>query len=376
MAQATAGASGNAIGGASGNAIGGASGNAIAGASGNATIYAVAQRAGVSTATVSRALAGSPKVAPATRDAVLAAARELAYVPDASARALAGRRTGALGLVLPHIDGAYYAELLVGFEMAASRHDLSVTITLANPRDDSARAVRELSGRVDGMAFMARSAAGTELVAEIARRRPVITVAREQVPGLEALFAENRETARDLTRHLLDHGRTRPVFVGRPEAGSDLEARHQGYCEALAEAGVQGRLLEADLAEDEGSQLADRLLADRRPDGRLAADAIVCGNDELALTIMTRLQDQGVRVPEEVAITGWDDTVAAAYVRPGLTSVAQPVRRLGELAAARLALLVDGEPADPGPVVLPSTPVFRTSCGCTTPTPRSAKELS
>lgn len=328
-----------------------------------ATIYAVAQRAGVSTATVSRALGGSDKVAPRTREAVLVAARELNYVPDGAARALAGRRTNALGLVLPHIDGPYYAAVLVGFEMAASEMGLSVVLDLAGPDTDPDRAVRRLAGNVDGVAFMARSAVDDALITEIAARRPVVVAARGRIPGRDALYAENTVTAARLTAHLIETGRRRLAFVGRPEPDSDIGARHEGFRSALADAGLEPvATFAVDPVEEEGPEVARELHSEG-----LDIDAIVCGNDELALAVQHELQDLGVDVPAQIAIVGWDDVHAARYVRPDLTTVAQPVEELGALAARRLAELVDGADPDPEPVVLDSRIVHRSSCGCAAP---------
>ncbi|WP_193105444.1 LacI family DNA-binding transcriptional regulator [Brachybacterium sp. FME24] len=328
-----------------------------------ATIYAVAREAGVSTATVSRTLAGSAQVAPRTREAVLEAVRELNYLPDGAARALAGRRTHALGLVLPDIDGPYYAALLVAFEMAASELGLSVAIALAGQGSQPERAVRRLAGNVDGLAFMARSSAEDSLIAEVAKRKPVVTAARARIPGRDALFAENHATAARLTRHLLETGRRRLAFVGRPEEHSDVGARHRGFEAALAEAGLEPALLmEVDSVESEGLAVARRVVQER-----LELDAVVCGNDELALALMHELQDLGVDVPGDIAVVGWDDVIAARYVRPGLTTVAQPVDELGALAARRLAALIDGDEAAAEPVVLPSRIVHRATCGCDAP---------
>lgn len=327
------------------------------------TIYAVAQRAGVSTATVSRTLAGSAKVAPLAREAVLEAVRALNYLPDGAARALAGRRTHALGLVLPDIVGPYYAALLVAFEMAASERGLSVVISLAGAGSTPDQAVRTLAGNVDGIAFMARSAADDELIAEIARRKPVLTAARSRLPGRDALFAENHETAAQLTRHLLEAGHRRIAFVGRPEPHSDVGARLRGVEAALKEAGLEpAAVFEVDSVEAEGLTVARRIVAEE-----IALDAVISGNDELALALMHELQDLGIDVPGQIAVTGWDDVLAARYVRPGLTTVAQPVQELGALAARRLAALIDGEAPLEGPVVLPSRIVHRATCGCDTP---------
>lgn len=323
-----------------------------------ATIYAVAHRAGVSTATVSRALAGSPKVTDHTRSAVLEAARELRYVPKAAARALAGRRTNAIGLVLPHIDGPYYADLLVGFEVAASELGRSVVISLASPASDVSRSLYALVGHVDGVGFLARSAAQDEQIAELSKQRPIVTVARRPIDGLPAFFAENRQEARKLTEHLLEQGRRRFVFVGRPESGSDIGQRCRGYLDALASAGIESLgALEVDPTEA-GGEAAARELRLRHAD----ADAVVCGNDQLALSVMKHLQESGVRVGEDVAVTGWDDILAARYVRPGLTSVRQPVRELGALAAKALIALIDGEPVSIDHHTLPARIIHRGSC--------------
>lgn len=324
-----------------------------------ATIYQVAQRASVSIATVSRTFSDSSKVAARTRDAVHEAARELHYVPAAAARALAGRRTRALGVVLPHIGGPYYAELLVGFEVAASELGHSVVLSLAAPDAGQPPAVVDLLGRVDGVAFMAPSAADDELVRRVAGVRPTLTVARGPVPGVDALHAENEPVARELTAHLLAHGRRRLAFVGRPEKGSDIGARHRGFLEALASEGLAPvRVHEVDPVEESGREVATRLLG-----GELDVDALVCANDELALAIVDRLARAGVRVPEDVAVTGWDDTVAARYISPRLTTVRQEVAELGALAARRLIARIEGTSEHP-PVAVASQMVLRGSCGC------------
>lgn len=338
------------------------------------TIYEVAQRAGVSIATVSRTFSDGAKVAPATREAVHAAARELRYVPAAAARALAVRRSRALGVVLPHIDGPYFAQLLVGFELAASELGFSVVLALDTPHTGRPSAVLDMLGRVDGMAFMARSAAEDGTVREVAGLRPTVSVARAHVEGADAFYAENRESARRLTAHLIDHGRTRIGFAGTPEPGSDIGRRYRGYLDAMTAAGLRpGRHDEITPVEASGTALAERILAEP---GDL--DALVCGNDEIALAVVARLTRGGMSVPEDLAVTGWDDTITARYLTPGLTTVRQEVAQLGGLAARRLAARIDGEPAQE-PVTVASTIVRRRSCGCpdpASPTASPTKESS
>ncbi|HEX7349378.1 LacI family DNA-binding transcriptional regulator [Brachybacterium sp.] len=333
------------------------------------TIYQVAERAGVSIATVSRTFGDPSKVALRTRDAVLEAARELRYVPAAAARALAVRRSKALGVVLPHIAGPYYAELLVGFEVAASELGLSVVLVLAGPQERRHDAVIDLLGRVDGVAFMARGGADDALVEQVSELRPTVSVARGEIPGVDAFYAENRHAARQLTEHLIDHGRRRIGFVGRPETGSDIGRRHRGHLDALEAAGLEPqRRFDVDPVESAGREVAEQLLATHAPEsadenGIAGLDALVCGNDELALAIVSHLSAAGIDVPEDLAVTGWDDTVTARYLTPGLTTVRQEVAELGALAARRLAARIDGA-APQEPCTVGSSLVLRASCGC------------
>lgn len=323
------------------------------------TIYAVAERAGVSISTVSRVLRGSVPVAAKTAERVLAAAAELKYIPSGAASSLALQRPAALGLVLPHLEGEYYSELLIGFELAAAELGYTVTVTLANPRTDARAAVRAMAEGVQGVAFLARSAASNHLIGELAGARAVVTVARGQVPGVRAVFAANREAAAQLTSHLIETGRRRIRFIGTPEPGSDLQQRHRGYLDALAAHGIEAVPAEKTaLDEASGFAVADRLLLEG-PD----ADALVCANDLLALAIMQRLTHAGVRVPEDVALTGWDDLHAARYVRPGLTTVAQPSRDLGRTAVLALhAQRVSQDEVLPEAQVLDSHVMHRESC--------------
>jgi len=334
------------------------------------TIYSVAQLAGVSTATVSRALRARDKVSPDTYDKVMEAVERLHYIPRGPAASLARQSTGALGLVLPHITGWYYAELVVGFEMAASEMQQSAIVALANSRSDAERCVRELAERVDGLAFLARSAVPDSLIATISRARPVVTGARSQVADLDCLRTENAEPSRALTARLLASGRKRLLFLGDPEPGSDVALRYSGFRAAHLERGLaapQARPVE--LEEEAGRRAVADLLA-----SGFDADAVVCANDHIALAAIKEFQAAGVRVPDDVAVTGWDDLMAARYISPSLTTVSQPVIELGRLAALRLQGLVSGHAPDPTPIVLDSTLICRDSCGTKDASSPSTKE--
>jgi LacI family transcriptional regulator len=327
----------------------------------NPTIYQVAQRAGVSIATVSRALRGSELVAPATRERIEQAARELHFVPSRSARSLAEGRQAANGIVFPDLSGPYYADVVLGYEEAAAELGRSVLILATHRRGNAAELVRDLASRVDGMVIMGRTV-GDDVVREIAASGvPVVLLARAAVDGLDSIRAENIRPAHELTDHLLAHGYQQFGFLGDPAASPDIEQRWRGLREALAEAespAPRGPICCA-LDVDAGHAAARQVLTQ----GPSRPDVLVCANDEIALGAMVAAEELGVDVPGGLAITGWDDIMAARYVRPALTTLRQPMRELGTLAARTLDLRL----TDPGaPAVrteLPTELVVRASCG-------------
>lgn len=324
------------------------------------TIYSVAQLAGVSIATVSRVLQGTRATTPQTRANVLRAVDELDYVPLRAARSLAVQRHAANGLVVPDLIGPYYSELLMGYESAAAQFGQSVVIVVTRPREDPARAVRDLSSRVDGL-VVANSTISDDAARFIAHRIPVVLLARPAVTGCDAVSAENAESARALTDHLLAHGRRQLLFVGDPDGSPDVQERHRGFTKALSKAKTLpvGPALRVSFHEASGAEVVAKVLASaHRP------DALVCANDELALSTMKALQRAGVSVPDDFAIVGWDDVMTARYVSPGLTTVRQPLYELGRAAATRLHERIAGGPTVPEPLILPTELVLRSSCGC------------
>jgi LacI family transcriptional regulator len=327
---------------------------------GATTIYSVARHAGVSIASVSRVLQGSATVSEATRRRVLDAVEALNYVPTGAARSLAVRHHEAQALVLPELAGPYYSELLMGFESRAAELGHGVLLLQAAGRDDLAAALRRLAGRVDGMAVLGSAAIPDAAVDGLRGRRPVVLVAGDPRPGVATIAVENASSTRYLTEHLMEHGRRRIVFVGDPQAGPDVRDRHRGYLEAHVAAGrPAAEPVRVGFREQDGADVGRRWLA-----GEVDADAMVCANDELALSVMRRVQAAGTEVPDDLAVVGFDDLMTARYVRPGLTTVRQPVRELGALAAEQLHELVAGRAPAADPTVLPTLPVLRGSCGC------------
>jgi LacI family transcriptional regulator len=324
-----------------------------------ANIYAVAERAGVSIATVSRVQRGVGPVSTETRERVERAIEELGYSPDPTGRALAGQRLDAMGIVFPDLAGPYYSAVLLGAEAASVGAGSSLLILATHGRPQAADLVRELSSRVDGLVVMGRTV-GDEAVRALAGRVPLVLLAREPVDEIATVRSESREPACRLTRHLIEvHGHQRLAFVGDPGSSPDVEDRWQGFQDAH-------RVLEVPVRQPFAAPVDER--GGREGAGAaLDADeptALVCASDEVALGAYEALDARGLCPGQDVAVTGWDDIQLARFVTPALTTVKQPMARLGRTAMELLLQLVDDQPA--ASLTLPSELVIRASCGCET----------
>lgn len=321
-----------------------------------ATIRDVAARAGVSIATVSRVLRGNVPVTPATRARVVEAIKELGFRPSVLGRSLAEGRHAANGIVFPDLSGPYFAEVVLGYEEAAGELGRSVLILSTHGRDAAPEMVRELAGRVDGLVVLGRTVSKDVLEEIAARKVPVVLLARPAFGPVDSVKADNAGGVDQLATHLLGHGHRQVVFVGDTAGSSDSSERWVRLRSVLAVAGAPPlQVVSAQLREEDGIRVADQLLQTRLP------DAVVCANDELALGLLTGLRRAGVAVPEQVAVTGWDDIMAARYA--GLTTVRQPMRELGIHAARMLDQRIWGDAGPPRHEILPTRLVIRESCG-------------
>lgn len=328
------------------------------------TIYDVAQRAGVSIATVSRVLSGSTPASARTRQRVLGAVEELDYVPLRAGRPVDKPQHETHGLVLPGLTGPYYSELLSGFEATAALDGRSVVVVVADATKDVEAAVRKVLARVDGI-VIANDTVSDATIRGIVRSTPTVLVARDPIEGCDAVQVENFVSSAELTKHLLaEHGLRRLVFVGDPDISHDISERYRGFHHSLGRRGGVEALppVRVDYEERSAATVVEVLLAARA--AGVDVHGVVCANDELALATMVRLARAGVVVPGDLAVVGFDDIMTSRYLLPGLTTVRQPMRELGRWAAIRLHERIGGRTFDVHPQVLPTRIVLRGSCGC------------
>jgi len=340
------------------------------------SVYEVARHAGVSTATVSRVLAGYERVLPATRDKVLNAVTELGYVPSGAARDLAARRTGVLGLCFPDLnqdegeyesDAAYwYDEVIRGMERAARRSGYAVLIAASHHRDDSGL-VLSIAGRCDGLVVLARTAP-LAMIEHVATRIPVVLLATGEGPAheggrpdraIDSLAVANETGAYQVTAHLADvHGYRDICFIAGPPDSPDSARRLDGFRRATA--GLdQVAIHYGDFTTAGGRRVAERIIATGR-----VPRALVCANDQTAIGVMAALEQEGLSVPGDVAVTGFDGIQLGRHLRPSLTTVVQPMAALGDTAVAMLSDRIGGAELPPRTVELPVRLELRSSCGC------------
>lgn len=326
------------------------------GQSDRASVYTVARRAGVSTATVSRVIKNSPRVLPETRQRVLEAIEALGWRPNQTARALAGSAHEAVGIVFPDLSGPYYAEVIRGFEGVAVARNQAVMILATHGREGAERLVADLAGRVDGMVVMGRTVDDATVLSLLDRGVPLVLLARPPVGSAPAARSENRDSAVELANHLVQAGHRDLVFVGDPSRSPDVQDRFESMVAALRTAGVPPPSIVSAGGFDleHGVTIGRRILT-----GSSLPEVLVCANDELACGVFQAAEEQGVHIPGGVAVTGWDDTPLAA--RLGLTTVRQPMRDLGKVAAELLFNRLDGRAVSDQ--TLPTQLVVRSSSG-------------
>lgn len=322
-----------------------------------ATIRDVAARSGVSVATISRVLNATVPVSDDVRARVLAAARELSYVPHAAARSLSTRSTATFGVVLPDLHGEFFSEVIRGIDLSARRAGYHILVSGSHADRAEMRAVLSaLRGRVDGLIVMSPDLEPETLVSDLPHGLPIVLL-NSAVKGWPSLTIDNYGGARDVVNHLVSLGHGRVAFVGGPIHNIDARDRRRGYRAAIRATGLEPLELDGLFTEESGFDAARAILQiTPRP------TAVFTANDAMAIGALSSLRESGVRVPEDIALVGFDDVPIARYLAPPLTTVSVPIAELGRSGFELLHALTRGEPPPPTRK-LKTALVVRESCG-------------
>jgi LacI family transcriptional regulator len=336
------------------------------------TLEEIARIAGVSRSTVSRVVNGDRRVSDAARNRVQEIIRDYDYHPHAAARSLASRRMRVLGLLITKSVGGlftdpFYPILIQGTADACNAADHTLTMLIDTSADG--HAVDQLYGRVirgrhvDGV-ILACQTVDDPLVPRLhADGIPFVLVGRHPGASVSFVDVDSRGAAQGAVAHLLGHGYRRIAMIcGPPHLIASID-RHAGYVTALQEAAVPpepSRVVFADFTQRGGHRAMQRLLQD----GTDFPEAVFAASDALAFGAMAAIQEAGLRVPDDIAVMGFDGLDEGIHAQPPLSTVTQPVAGLGREAVRLLLSLIEDPNRAPTQRFLPTRLTLRRSCGC------------
>lgn len=326
-----------------------------------ATIRDLAALAGVSPSTISRAFSRPEKVDETTRDRILTLAEQIGYVPSRAARTLKTGRTGALGIVVPDLSNPFFSDIVRGVQHRA--RDVGYSVLLADSDEDpttEVELVTTLARNVDSLVLCSPRMSDTELAAA-ARLQPMVLVNRgsgADAPGaVPPVTFDNAGGVRQAVEHLHGLGHRDIGFVSATGSSRSNADRRQAFHVATHEHGLCGVEIGTFAPTvDGGASAADATM-------RSGVSAVLVSNDVMAVGLLARLVRQGVDVPGEISVVGFDDIVMAGLITPALTSVAIPLRHAGAVAVDRLHAYLSGEPSDGPALDVPTSLVVRESTG-------------
>lgn len=334
---------------------------------GRATIYDIARVAGVSIATVSLVLSGKGRASAATRERIFAAVRELGYERSAIASALAGKNTHTIGLLVPDVDNPFFSEVVRGAEDAAFARGYSVLIgNTDHDRDKESAYLRTMRVKAMDGVIVATGTADPAVLSEMAQDGVRVALLSRQIPGVLGPYVgvDNRAGGYEAAAHLLALGHRSIGVVVEPLSIQSARDRLDGFLGRMA----QTSDVEVRVAREEGFGIRTGELAARTLLQEFPASAIFAGNDQLAIGVLQAARSLGLRVPEDLSVIGFDDSAWARIAVPALTTIAQPMRELGQTAADLVIDQIEGGAdgsgmPDESPVILPFSLVVRESTG-------------
>ncbi len=331
------------------------------------TIRQVAEKAGVSVATVSRYINHNAPISREVSDRLKKVMTELRYVPHAAARHLASKKTRVIGLLLTNMHNDFFAPLLSGIESVVREHKYNL-IVATNRADENAVVSPPVgSHNTDGLLVFADSLSDKELVDLYNSEYPVVLIHRSSPPSVNipSVTVENKAATFHLMEHLIhEHKKRRILLMRGPIHQEDSYWRELGYKSALEANGIpfdDSLVLQGDFERDVAYRSLNQFLGNGK---RVAFDSVFAGDDDAAVGVIASLKEHGFRVPEDISVAGFDDVKISAYLTPPLTTVSAPTETVGRIAAEQLFSIFDKQLPEKV-TLLPTELIIRHSCGCT-----------
>lgn len=334
----------------------------------NVNIHEIARQANVSVATVSRALSGNGSVREQTRQRILQIAEELNYKPSSVARGLSKKRTDTIGVILPELADEFFMDILHGIDEEAYRANCYVMVSSSHSQRNIVETLLEFmaSGRADGVILMAPQMHGE--VAQFIRKsnRPIVLLNSHCDAGETVNFnINNYQGAYAMTEHLIGHGYKRIGMIQGPEGNCDADERFRGFKEALEQRSLalqKDWIVRGDFTSKSGYYGFMRLMScQQKP------EAVFAANDMMAVGAYEAARSSSLKIPENVAVVGFDDIYLTRLLSPRLTTVHVPIQELGIQAVRYLLKMINGTVDSQAAhrELLSTGLVIGGSCGCT-----------
>ena len=326
------------------------------------TIKDVAREARVSVASVSRALNGHASVTDQTRRRIVRIAEQMRYMPHGAARSLITRRTQTVGALLPDLHGEFFSELIRGIDLAARSRGLHLLVSSSHDdAREAAAALRAMQGRVDGLLVMSPHVDAGFLRNNVSADLPMVLM-NTPVKGVRCstLNVDNYGGAFTMVKHLIACGHRRIALIAGPENNFDASERLRGYSAAIAKFApmIPAQIFQGDFTEESGYRAGQQLLATN-----VLPQAVFAANDIMAAGCLFAFKEAGVRVPDDIAVAGFDDIPIARFVSPPLTTVRVRITDIGARALGCLAAAIEDPAAAETSQILDTELVVRQSCG-------------
>lgn len=334
--------------------------------SSSVTIRDVARQAGVSVATVSRYINRNAPVSAEVSERLDRVMSDLRYVPHAAARHLASRKTRVVGLLLNNLHNDFFVPLLNGVEAVVRQKEYNLIIATNHGNSRNTMPPPIGPHNTDGMLVFSDGLVDEDIANFHASGFPMVLVHRTSPTSLSipSVTVENIEITQKLVEHLIQvHGKRRILFLRGPVNQEDSYRREVGYKSALAANGIpfdENLVLNGDFERDIAYQALNDFLGNGK---RVAFDAVFTGDDDAAIGVLKALHKHDYRIPDDVAVVGFDDLGFAPFLHPPLTTVRAPTESVGRIAAEKLFALLENQSSNEA-VILPTEIIYRRSCGC------------